>query len=331
MAVYDDKDFAASPDRTAAIDLSRLLNLAGAVLSVTLVAGLGFWGYRLAVRDVRGIPVIRALEGPARVAPADPGGDITRHQGLAVNAVAAEGTAEPPPDSLVLAPRPADLASDDPPMGELPAAAAIDAATRDVAGPEPDAMAAAMTEASRRLPADGVALSGGGAIPASVPGVAVSPVPRPRPGSEGAAAVAAADPGPSAAPAAIPAIEEQTPVDAVVVEGEDPVAEAAAAAVAAALAPQQLDLDPAALAPGTRVVQLGTFDTPDEARAGWDAIARQFAPLLDGKRRVVERTETGGERFYRLRAAGFTDVDDARRFCAVLEDAGTGCVPAIVR
>jgi hypothetical protein len=74
----------------------RVVNGAGALTSVVLVLGLAVWGYRLAVRDVTGVPVIRALEGPARSAPADPGGELAAHQGLSVNAVTADGTAAPP-------------------------------------------------------------------------------------------------------------------------------------------------------------------------------------------------------------------------------------------
>ncbi len=76
----------------------------GAAASVALIAGLGWWGYDLAMRDARGVPVVRALEGPMRVAPEDPGGEVVDHQGLSVNNVAAVGAAAPPPDRLVLAP-----------------------------------------------------------------------------------------------------------------------------------------------------------------------------------------------------------------------------------
>lgn len=91
------------------------VNLAGALISLALILGLGLWGYRLAVRDVMGIPVVRALAGPMRVAPETPGGAVAAHQGLAVNAVAATGVASAPAERLVLAPRPGDLAADDRP------------------------------------------------------------------------------------------------------------------------------------------------------------------------------------------------------------------------
>ena len=69
--------------------VQRSVNLAGAVTSLALVIGLGFWGYQLAVRDVNGVPVIQAMDGPMRISPDDPGGEIADNQGLAVNTVVA--------------------------------------------------------------------------------------------------------------------------------------------------------------------------------------------------------------------------------------------------
>jgi hypothetical protein len=264
--------------------IQRIVNGAGALTSVALVVGLGVWGYRLAVRDVSGIPVIRALEGPARVAPDDPGGELARHQGLAVNTIAAEGEAAPAADTLTLAPKPAELAEGDLPMAELASLAVPQAA------PEADPVLAALAP-----PGDGLLSTPLDLIAPDVPGVAVSLRPRNRPGG-------------------------------------DVEADAAVAAVLAALAPEiSVDVDPASLPSGTRLVQLGTFPTVEEAQAGWNKVAADFGPLFDGKRRVIEAAETNGEAFYRLRAEGFADVQDARRFCAVLEEQNATCVPAQVR
>src|SRR5210317_1161383 len=95
----------------------------GASLSLALTLGIGTWGYKLMVRDVSGVPVVRALEGPMRVQPADPGGRLADNQGLAVNAVAAEGAAAAPAERLVLAPPPIDLDDEDAPLGDLAAQA----------------------------------------------------------------------------------------------------------------------------------------------------------------------------------------------------------------
>ena len=93
-----------------------MVNAAGAITSIALVLGVGIWGYKLAVRDVSGIPVVRAMEGPMRVAPQEPGGEVIAHTGLSVNEVAAEGAAAQLPDQMVLAPRPIDLSAEDQPV-----------------------------------------------------------------------------------------------------------------------------------------------------------------------------------------------------------------------
>ena len=93
--------------------LTTLTNVAGAVMSLALVAGIGVWGYKLLVRDVSGIPVVRAASGEMRIRPEEPGGDTASHQGLSVNVVAAVGTAAKPADRLILAPKPIDLTAED--------------------------------------------------------------------------------------------------------------------------------------------------------------------------------------------------------------------------
>ena len=66
----------AEPDRVSGTNVFGLIfNWVGALMSVALIAGLGVWGYQLAMRDVTGVPVVRALEGPMRVTPEEPGGD----------------------------------------------------------------------------------------------------------------------------------------------------------------------------------------------------------------------------------------------------------------
>lgn len=96
--------------------LTNMTNIAGAVVSLALIAGVGVWGYKLMVRDVSGIPVVRAVQGDMRVRPEEPGGQLAMNQGLAVNAVAADGGTQPPADRFVLAPRPVALADEDTPI-----------------------------------------------------------------------------------------------------------------------------------------------------------------------------------------------------------------------
>lgn len=299
-----DTQFDVDPDAPVAPPRGRrfrgAVNGLGAIVSIALVVGMSFWAYKLAVRDVSGVPVVRALEGPMRVTPEDPGGMQAAYQGLAVNTVAAQGSAAPAPDRIVLAPPPVslDLSEDIVPEG----------ATRGLHDPNE---LAPLTEVALESEAADAALNAMPAVAAAdrpvpdmalaqivgadVPGVARSPVPRARPSG-------------------------------------DLVAEAAASAALAALAPEGgSDVDPASLTPGTRLVQLGAFDDEAAARAEWEKLARRFSALMEGKGRVVQDAESGGRTFYRLRATGFDDEAEARRFCAVLLAEQAGCIPVLIR
>lgn len=281
----------------------KLINLAGAAGSLALVVGLGWWGYELAVRDVRGVPVVRALEGPARVAPTDPGGEVVDHQGLAVNDVAAEGAAAPPADRLVLAPAPVELSLDDAPglSGTAPVVEQAEPARLEapaemvpvIEGGQDEAVAAALAEAlgvEETAPEETVETASLDAegLPAPEGAVTRSPRPMARPDAR-PAPVAAATP-------AKPAV-----------------------------------IDPATLEPGTRLVQFGAFDTAEEAEAEWMRLAGRFGPLMEGKAMVVQAAESGGRTFWRLRAHGFEDEQDSRRFCAAFEAEGAKCIPVAQR
>ena len=103
-------------------------------------------------------------------------------------------------------------------------------------------------------------------------------------------------------------------------------AEAPAPAEMATL-PAAKEIDPATITPGTRLVQFGTFDTADEARAAWALLQGRFGELMTEKAMVVQPAESGGRTFYRLRAYGFDGEDDARRFCSVFVGQDATCIP----
>ena len=109
MAVFDER---LAPARQASGHSSIWQGVA-ALVSVVILAGIGYWGFQLVMRDVSGIPVVRAIEGDMRVAPTNPGGGVAAHTGLAVNEVAARGGAAPLEDVLLLAPAGSDLAPED--------------------------------------------------------------------------------------------------------------------------------------------------------------------------------------------------------------------------
>ncbi len=294
--------------------LQSLINLSGAAVSVALVIGLAVWGYQLAVRDVSGIPVVLALEGPMRIAPNNPGGTVADNQGLAVNTIAAEGIAAAPAERLVLAPRPVELSLDDAPgLSSLSAAAPddqlddilVDAATTPAAAAASDAVD--QTAIDQALAA---ALSEGGEIP-------VDPAP---PADDVAATDAGGNVVRSPRPLARPPTLSSVPrAPAEVADVQD---------VVSVASPEML---PEEVQVGTRLVQLGAFDSADGARAEWTRLQGRFGDLMAGKAIIVQPAESGGQTFFRLRAFGFSDEDDARRFCSALLSEDTACIPVAHR
>lgn len=315
----------------------KLINGAGAALSLALVLGACVWGYQLAVRDVSDVPVIAALEGPMRVQPEDPGGQAADHQGLAVNAVAAEGVAEGPASTVMLAPQPEELGAEDEPARPMANSAEAEEYALEDTEPQPlpasamrqtdlgqdgsleaaEALAEAIAAGAAPLSGEEVELSVEEQAAARIAAIVgeddetlsiereaklivgqdVSPIPQRRPASLVTRA--------SANPATAPVIAAER---------------AAVSEVVATDIPK-----------GTRLVQLGAFDSQDVARGEWDKLSGRFGEYLEGKKRVIEKAQSGGKTFYRLRAMGFEDVADARRFCSALTAGKAPCIPVVTR
>lgn len=313
MAVYDQGHVPVS----GATRAGALVNYVGAIVSCALIVGVGVWGYKLVVRDVSGIPVVRAMAGEMRVLPTTPGGQVSVHTGLSVNEVAAVGEASAPEDSVALAPAMAGLADEDvvtllstgveevsaivPSVApEIEVKVALNA-TQIVAAPlsTDDILALANQIAGRTLPLAPIAdvtvvaptrsLAGQAmvtpVVAKNVPGVSVSLRPMLRP--------------------------TFTPV--------------------VAAAEVQSLVTTTAFALGTNLVQIGAFPKAENAATEWTRLQGRFGDVMGGKARVIQAATSGGKTFYRLRAQGFSELGDARRFCAALVAEGTDCIPVVVR
>ena len=285
----------------------RIVNMSGAVCSVALVVGLTIWGYKLAVRDVSGVPVMQALGGPMRIAPADPGGDQASNQGLSVNAIAAVGTSSPTAQTVTLAPRAVELQADDT-AGLIMASGSnalsppqVTSVKLTVSGQASPGISAQTTEAAPLIAASDIeaalvsATAGDVELPPG-PAVVRSMRPHPRP--------AALTTAPAAKPDKVQTVSASGPA---------------------------VEIGPATLAVGTRLAQLGAFDSPDLARAKFTALQSQFGDLMADKALVIQAAQSGGRTFYRLRAQGFAGEDDARRFCAALTAENADCIPVAQR
>lgn len=274
----------------------------GAISSVALVAGLGYWVYDLATRDARSVPVVRALEGPSRLAPEDPGGFEAAHQGYAVNSIASEkGKDTPLSDRVTLAPDPVGPEETDKPV-----------AAAKVAPPDP---ATALRSAVEGALSEVLGLPGAAA---PTDDGAVAPVPDADP--EAAGTEDGADAGPMIRPMPRPGSARAAVVT-----------RASATAAPVALATQSAEVDPSGIGAGSRLVQLGAFDSRNEADAVWSSLSASYYDYFALHPKVIEEASVNGRTFYRLRAFGFDDLAAAQNFCAMLVAAQVDCIPVLTQ
>jgi hypothetical protein len=317
--------------------------MGGGIASLALVAGIGVWGYQVVKREVFGPPVVTAAAGEMRVAPADPGGEQAPNQGLAVNAIPAAGEVAPPSDVLTLAPPAPGLAPEDMEVvqtraeeGEVPPAAplAVTGVTATAALTAAPAAAAPAVPTDRPMTAEEVIAfadriaAGAEAMAPAAPAAPAPDAPAVEtalaPAAEGeAATVASLSIVPANVPGVVSAIRPPARPAAATLAAAAP-----AAAAAATVQTVSLTTD---IPAGTNLVQLGAFESAEVAAREWERLNGRFGEFLSGHDRVIQRAESGGQTFYRLRATGFPELADARRLCAALVAENAQCIPVVAR
>ncbi len=331
-------------------DADRLIpegvrRLAGAAVFLGLIAVLGLWSYRLGTRDASQVPIIKAMDGPTRIQPEDPGGLQAAHQGLEVNEVLGGSPATMPKDIPPARPEPKALAAEDAPQGELVASAPAVLAQRvlgesgdlppvdDTAAPVPgtpdvallpdaagEVLGAVEAEAKPDLEADPDATANDDAD------TLADVRPRNRPAGlamshANAKTTQVASPGPAAAVKVAAAEPEPTPKPT-------PVKVSATATVPA---PAPAVREVSGLPVGTRLVQLGAFDSEAITRKAWAQLVARNGDLLGSKSLYVERTTANARVFYRLRVAGFQSANETRQLCEGLRSRGVACIPVTLQ
>ncbi|MEY8117744.1 SPOR domain-containing protein [Falsihalocynthiibacter sp. BN13B15] len=353
------------PEHKSTRRMAKILNLVGAATSIALVLGLGFWGYRLAVRDVSGIPIVKALEGPMRIQPEDPGGELATYQGLAVNAVQAAGEAEATADRLVLAPSPVEIREGDGVLSapiislkgteksseqtpetpkKLEAVVANAPQAFDTPSvPEVDEIEEAVAEEiSIETPKQEIAIK----APAALDVVAASEQVLLDDNEDQALAteLSGDDLQPDAIAISVPGVSKSPrPLDRPADFSDRVLEQRIIASQTSAVSSTQVGEDgelqglsaveiaPENLPAGTNLAQLGAYPSAEIARAEWDKKAAKFEDFMSGKIRVIQQAESGGRAFYRLRVHGFDTINEARQFCAALQAEGAECISVVIR
>jgi hypothetical protein len=318
-----------------------LIHWLGAMVSVGVLGLMVYWGLQLVQRDPNEVPVIRAMEGPARVLPEDPGGTKSSYTGLAVNSVQSEGEAEKPSDRVVLAPAPRSLLAEDVPVKELAEDGAenrdqpvaelilnsIEDAISDGLSDDPqeqDAVAKLIELEDRQNEDRPITLTvrevpEGMRVDASGSGVQL--VNDDETAEAAGVAQAEAPGGTKYAPKAslLPKFRKNSAK----------LARIAAPATAPEPKPLAREVPEAPL--GTRLIQLGAYDSRETALQEWVRISAKHHDLLGNKNFLVQFVETGGRQFYRLRAVGFADSTESKSMCSALIQRGAQCIPVVAR
>ncbi|WP_458790337.1 SPOR domain-containing protein [Yoonia sp. MH D7] len=320
MAVYDQGPAPIS----GAARAGALVNFAGAAVSLALIVGIGVWGYKLVMRDVSGIPVVRALEGEMRVLPENPGGEVSLHTGLAVNEVAAVGEAAGPEDSVALAPVTAGLYEED--LDAQPMAEAEELFAADPELPQADVEIQVPVALNADQLVD-VPLTTDDIL-ALADQIAAGAAPMTDLQEDDLSETEAlSEDAPAATNGAVVTVSLRPIARPAPAEGDD-----VAAALASVMAPETPAPEiTASLAVGTKLVQLGAFPSAESAATEWDRLTGRFGDVMTGKNRIIQAATSGGKEFFRLRADGFAELNDARRFCATMVAENVDCIPVVVR
>ena len=77
---------------------------------------------------------------------------------------------------------------------------------------------------------------------------------------------------------------------------------------------------------GTNLVQLGSYSTRKEAQEAWASFLKRNGTIFKNKKRSIQKFDSSRYPF-RLRASGFTTLNDSRDFCILLRGLIPTCLP----
>ena len=293
----------ASEDKLGKFKLNMIFYWIGAVLSLSLLAGAIGWSYKLVVRDINQIPIVRAQLGPLRVAPDNPGGLTAANQGLSVTQLAVN---EKPllSDEINLAPA-AEILNEETSASLLREVDKLNQIDETYEIKEINA------ENTISLDGSSGAMKGETASKTEslVAQVAFS---QKKVEIENAVSLALSitsefDPSlTSLRPKTRPRSVQQ---NRELIVSKEPMSK---------------------LPIGSAIVQLGAFDSKSLAESEWRRFERLLGSILAPKQMIIQKAESGGKIFYRLRASGFNDISDARQFCTAISDK-VACIPVVTR
>ncbi len=279
----------------------------GAALSFFLLASAIGWSYQLIVRDINQIPVVRAQLGPLRVAPDDPGGLTAANQGLSVTQFAVN---EKPllSNEIHLAPA-ADILNAE----HLALQVTEDVKSNTYDGTFEIKEVNAENSINLREVSNEIEVDTSSKKEVVLSKVAFS---QKKIEIENAVSLALS-------------ITDDT-VDSLTLL-RPKIRPMISRRNNKTTGDQVVNNEPISNLPiGSAVVQLGAFENKNLARSEWQRFEKLLGSILFSKKMIVQKAESGGKIFYRLRASGFDDISDARQFCSAISDR-VACIPVVTR
>ena len=88
----------------------------------------------------------------------------------------------------------------------------------------------------------------------------------------------------------------------------------------------EVEIAEAKIKRGTNLVQLGSYSTRKEAQEAWASFLKRNGTIFKNKKRSIQKFDSSRYPF-RLRASGFTTLDDSRDFCILLRGLIPTCLP----
>ena len=287
MLMYNEPD--SEKSTMIFVIIRRTLISIGLILSISIFAFLIIWGFSLNVSENAEIPVVKAKIKEARIISENPGGQIINYQGLSVNNVQEQGAAQVTAKRILLAPKPVELMEKDLAITEIKKNDNLDDLGNTMINQPKKTIVLKETEEDDQE--DKQLMDD----PNKVSALALNRSRKPW----------------AREMLIIQNIEKVLEIAEVEISDEE-IAE--------------VEITEPKIKRGTNLVQLGSYPTRKEAQEAWASFLKRNGTIFKNKKRSIQKFDSSRYPF-RLRASGFTTLNDSRDFCILLRGLIPTCLP----
>ena len=267
-----------------------LLTVLVSLISIVLLGGFLYWGYGAFVQSESKVTIITAPDGPLKVLPEDPGGNLASHLGFSVNSVQESGQVAGPSAKIFLAPPAISVQESDlrslSGFGDSNGAIDLKSSINDalaVIFKDTDTLSEVTFLSLKEIP-----------IKEDIVEKAIVSKSLARP--------------------------EKRPIKIVSATlHQDLVAQIVLNQVKASMVDSKDEL----------MVHLGSFKNKVLASADVENFVVRHKGYLTDKTVFLQKSETGGRSIYRMRAIGFSNISETKKFCAIINSFGNDCMPIL--